>query len=653
MFDWWQPAKLAHAFPLIGRIARLVGFNQPDIEKTTEQGAAGTAAPAVFQMTLQAQRYERQAVIHDIRQLLKDDPRLARASRKFARKATRRGVIVTVDPRGDGNEAEAKRAQAIIEQINADARINDKLSGWAQMLMAEGDLFLQNVAMGDRLINIKRMPAASMERNTDETDSFPDPAMAFTQFDVTVQTDIAHFARWQITHARWNHVDGERYGESEFLQVRNHSRLLGLTEQGQVVRRMTRAPQRRVHHVGTPDKPAPPIGPGSIEEYKRVNGLISKPRDAWDPMTTTTDYFGNGLTKIETLPGDPNVHEIDDIKHLQDVQMAGAGTPKAVVGLDAENINRDILKDQRAEWHDDVNLLAEALADALYECYTIGLLLARINPDSLVIKVRIASASMETAEDRMTRVTKARQNTVGSGKAATPDPLISKKTAITILAEDLGIEDVEAELAALEEEIAAHQAETAPAAVPPEGEEPGEDEDEDIVDGVRDLDDRVDAPDQVVVVVVCVSDPQGRVLLVRRSPGETRAGEWEVPGGHVDAGETLEAAAVREVKEETGLDVVLGPGLVEFDLREGGRGVMVRGFWVGGQLDLKLDEHDLFQWVFPCDVAQFNPSPPRLFTNIRTIMRAPVNPSGPSAGVPTCDSRRRRPVATISRLRAR
>lgn len=47
---------------------------------------------------------------------------------------------------------------------------------------------------------------------------------------------------------------------------------------------------------------------------------------------------------------------------------------------------------------------------------------------------------------------------------------------------------------------------------------------------------------------------RGRLLLVRRNI-EPHLGEWSFPSGYVDAGEVLEQAALREVKEETGLDV--------------------------------------------------------------------------------------------------
>jgi ADP-ribose pyrophosphatase YjhB (NUDIX family) len=46
------------------------------------------------------------------------------------------------------------------------------------------------------------------------------------------------------------------------------------------------------------------------------------------------------------------------------------------------------------------------------------------------------------------------------------------------------------------------------------------------------------------------------LLLVRRGRGPA-AGEWSVPGGRVEPGETLHAAVVREVLEETGLEVVV------------------------------------------------------------------------------------------------
>jgi 8-oxo-dGTP diphosphatase len=57
---------------------------------------------------------------------------------------------------------------------------------------------------------------------------------------------------------------------------------------------------------------------------------------------------------------------------------------------------------------------------------------------------------------------------------------------------------------------------------------------------------------------------EGRVLLIRRGKEPLR-GRWVVPGGTVELGETLEAAIVREVQEETGLVVVPREVVTVFD----------------------------------------------------------------------------------------
>lgn len=61
---------------------------------------------------------------------------------------------------------------------------------------------------------------------------------------------------------------------------------------------------------------------------------------------------------------------------------------------------------------------------------------------------------------------------------------------------------------------------------------------------------------EVCVGAVAVHD--GDLLLIRRGHGPA-AGEWSVPGGRVERGETLAEAVVREVAEETGLECVCGP----------------------------------------------------------------------------------------------
>jgi ADP-ribose pyrophosphatase YjhB (NUDIX family) len=71
-------------------------------------------------------------------------------------------------------------------------------------------------------------------------------------------------------------------------------------------------------------------------------------------------------------------------------------------------------------------------------------------------------------------------------------------------------------------------------------------------------------PDRPLVAVGAVIVHDSRVLIVQRA-APPRIGEWTIPGGLVEVGETLRAAAEREVLEETGLAVKAGAVLDVFD----------------------------------------------------------------------------------------
>lgn len=59
----------------------------------------------------------------------------------------------------------------------------------------------------------------------------------------------------------------------------------------------------------------------------------------------------------------------------------------------------------------------------------------------------------------------------------------------------------------------------------------------------------------LLVVAAALIDADGRVLVQQRPAGKAMAGLWEFPGGKIEPGEGPEAALVRELAEELGIDV--------------------------------------------------------------------------------------------------
>ncbi|MBB5353544.1 8-oxo-dGTP diphosphatase [Haloferula luteola] len=73
------------------------------------------------------------------------------------------------------------------------------------------------------------------------------------------------------------------------------------------------------------------------------------------------------------------------------------------------------------------------------------------------------------------------------------------------------------------------------------------------------------------VVAGLIQDDTGRLLACQRPAGKHLAGKWEFPGGKVEEGESIDAALVRELDEELGIQVAPGASLTPVD-HDYGRG---------------------------------------------------------------------------------
>jgi 8-oxo-dGTP diphosphatase len=120
-------------------------------------------------------------------------------------------------------------------------------------------------------------------------------------------------------------------------------------------------------------------------------------------------------------------------------------------------------------------------------------------------------------------------------------------------------------------------------------------------------------PDRPIVGVGGVIVDDGKVLLVRRRY-EPLKGHWSLPGGMVEIGETLEAALTRELLEETGLAVDVGPVIEVFDRITPDEDHRIRYHfvlidylcWPGGGALRAGSDVDAAIWADPDNLAEYS-----------------------------------------------
>lgn len=107
-------------------------------------------------------------------------------------------------------------------------------------------------------------------------------------------------------------------------------------------------------------------------------------------------------------------------------------------------------------------------------------------------------------------------------------------------------------------------------------------------------------------------DVDGRVLVCRRPEGKALAGLWEFPGGKLETGETPEAALIRELREELGIEVsaaCLAPFVFASHPYEHGHLLMPLYLCRRWEGFVERREHSALAWVKPVQLVDY-PMPP-------------------------------------------
>ena len=105
--------------------------------------------------------------------------------------------------------------------------------------------------------------------------------------------------------------------------------------------------------------------------------------------------------------------------------------------------------------------------------------------------------------------------------------------------------------------------------------------------------------DRIHVVGAAIRD-ESRILAAQRGPSMSLAGQWEFPGGKVEAGEAAADALAREVLEELGVEVDVGELVARSTFTTRDRVIDLDVYWcVIRHGELEPVEHSELRWLLP------------------------------------------------------
>ncbi len=111
-------------------------------------------------------------------------------------------------------------------------------------------------------------------------------------------------------------------------------------------------------------------------------------------------------------------------------------------------------------------------------------------------------------------------------------------------------------------------------------------------------------------VTAAVIVAKGRVFAAQRREGDMRGGTWEFPGGKIEPGESAPACLARELQEELGIQVDVGPLLITVDHTYSDLRIHLHAFQCEiTQGQPRAKEHQALRWLARQEIEQVDWSP--------------------------------------------
>ncbi|MDR3582153.1 MAG: NUDIX hydrolase [Candidatus Pacebacteria bacterium] len=117
--------------------------------------------------------------------------------------------------------------------------------------------------------------------------------------------------------------------------------------------------------------------------------------------------------------------------------------------------------------------------------------------------------------------------------------------------------------------------------------------------------------DKGLIIHTVIYGDEGKVLVIKRSKiNDVLAEYWDIPGGTLEDGEDPAVGAIREIKEETGLDVQTPRLFFEYSNVDVGKNkqfvtLVFMAKYPGGEITLNPEEHEEYTWIDPSEVGNY------------------------------------------------